>query len=135
MSARSARAKAEKMLADALRAQLGTAFAAFPIVPSGAPDAVKPPYGVVILDELEPIAPDVYRTESGKVRIYSSNEDTEGHDLRRDAVGTALQALRAGLDDAALDCRIYGWFVTAARDFPEENRLVDGFDLAMGLSG
>ena len=40
-----------------------------------------------------------------------------------------------GLDDATLDCRIYGLFVTRCSDLPEDNRLVDAFQLAMGLSG
>ena len=135
MNLRSARSKAEKMLAVALKAQLGSSFDDFDIRPSGAAGAIAPPYGVVILDELEPIAPDVYRTESGKVRIISANDDLEEHDRRRDAVGTALQNLRDGLDDATLDCRIYGLFVTRCSDLPEDNRLVDAFQLAMGLSG
>lgn len=135
MSARSARAKGEKLLADALKGQLGSSFDDFDIRPSGAAGAVTVPYGVVILDELEPIAPDVYRTESGRVQLYSGTDDLDEHDRRRDAVGTALQEVRGGLDSDALDCRIYGLWVTRGTDIPEENRLVDVFHLAMGLSG
>jgi hypothetical protein len=90
---------------------------------------------VVVLDELEPVAPDVYRTESGKVRIVSANDDVAAHDQRRDAGGTALQEGREGVDSDAPDCRGYGLWGRPCADIPEDNRLVDVFTFAAGLAG